>query len=310
MSFSSEVKWEIASQSYNDAMLRPLLSGFMHINSSLQIVNQSLGLAIRIENAMIAKAIFSFIKRRYQVDISLTVARRETLKKNNIYTLEVGEKARDILSDLCIMSETGLREAPDPSIVTDEESMKVYLAGAFLASGSINAPTSTNYHMEIAVESEALAEWIQSLLTALDLEAKITHRRQQVVVYMKKADLIADFLKSIGAIEKTFEFEDVRIQRDFKNSLTRLNNTQLANDLKSMQASTKQLDAIYALIKHNRYNHLDQKLIDVAELRMNHPDASLNELLDYYEEMVGESISKSGLQHRFNKILELGEKLI
>ena len=41
---------------------------------------------------------------------------------------------------------------------------------------------------------------------------------------------------------------------------------------------------------------------------MNHPEASLNELLEEYEIEYKETLSKSGLQHRFKKIMDLASK--
>lgn len=309
MSFSSEVKHEISTNIYHECCERAFLSAFLQINSNLIIANKRMQIQIEIENAAIAKRLFSLLKERYQVEIDLTVVKKQKLKKNNVYILRVMDRGMEILEDLGIYSSKGMRNTPYSVITLKECCARAYLAGAFLASGSINAPTTANYHMEITCEGEELALYLQKLLNRFDISAKITSRRNHQVVYVKAADHIADFLKITGAHVNTLEFEDIRIQRDFKNSLTRLDNCEVANEVKTIKAGSQQLDAIYKLIEHNRYNQLEDRLIQVGDLRMNHPEASLNELIEYYEAEHNATISKSGLQHRFKKLIELADKL-
>ena len=308
MSFSAAVKREICTVKLDECCQRAQLSAFLHINSNLTISNQKMGLQIKIENATIAKHLFKSIKDRYAVDVELQVMKKQNLKKNNIYILKVKEQGREILEDLGIYSSKGMRETPFPTIVIKDCCARHYLSGAFLASGSINAPTTPNYHLEISTDNMAHAKVIENLMNRFGLEAKMTQRRKKQVVYVKAADKIADFLRLSEAHQSTLTFEDERIQRDFRNSLTRLDNCEVANEMKTIKAGNEQLDAIYVLIENNRYSHLDERLIRAGDLRMNHPEASLNELLEEYEIEYKETLSKSGLQHRFKKIMDLASK--
>lgn len=309
MSFSQDVKQEIVQQEFADCCERALLSSFLQINAHLLIVDKKMQLQIMIANAAIAKLIYRLLKKRYDLEMELTVNKKARFHKHNSYGIRVLDKGREILEDLGIYSVRGPRQVPYSYIVVKACDARSYLCGAFLAAGSINAPSSANYHLEIAVDEKELADFILKLLGKFDITAKIATRRGKNVVYIKIADQIADFLKVVGAYRNTMIFEDVRIQRDFKNSLTRLDNCELANEVKTIQAGNKHLDAIYALIEHNRYSQLDPKLIEVCDLRMNYPEASLNELIEHYYLQFGQNISKSGLQHRFKKVLELAEKL-
>lgn len=309
MSFSQEVKREITTVPLNQCCQRAQLSAFLHINSDLLIVNRTMQLQIKIENANSAKYLFQAIKDRYAVDIELSVLKKQQLRKNNVYVLTVLDKAIEILEDLGIYSSKGMRNTPFATITLKDCCAKSYLSGAFLASGSINSPAKSNYHMEISSVDEALSGFILKQMNRFDLDAKLVKRRNRYVIYAKQADKIGDFLRLSGAHNNTMSFEDERIQRDFRNSLTRLDNCEVANEMKSIKAGNTQLDDIYALIKHNRYSHIDERLIRVGDLRMDHPEASLNELLEEYELKFGETLSKSGLQHRFKKISELASKL-
>lgn len=309
MSFSSEVKHEITLRELEPSQMRAQLSSFFHLNATVHIVNNNFELQIEIANATIAKRMFQLLKERYEVETNIQVLKRQNLRKNNYYRIRVKEKALLILEDLAIYDSGNFREIPHSHIVINEEDAQAYIAGAFLASGSVNSPNTPNYHLEIGVNTEAMGEFIIGILNRFGLNPKMTLRRSKHIVYLKAADEIADFLKIVGSYNKTMEFEDVRIQRDFRNSLTRLTNMELANDLKIAQAGNKHIEAIYKLIEHNRFQHIEERLIQVAELRMDFPESSLNELTYEYYNKYGEKISRSGLQHRFNKIIEMADKL-
>ena len=309
MSFSSEVKHEITQRDLTPAQVRAQLSGFMHLNASLTISNRNMQLQVEISNPTIARRIFSLLKERYDVDMELTVLKRQNLQKNNIYRLTVKQKALAILEDLGIYDSKGFRKSPYRVIVVQESYAQSYLAGCFLATGSVNSPTKPDYHLEVGANTEEMAKFILNLLDRFGLNAKYTTRRKKYIVYLKAADQIADFLKIVGAYNMTMDFEDIRIQRDFRNSLTRLNNTEVANEMKTIKAGNAQMDAILKLMEHNHYHHLDQRLIEVGDLRMDYPEASLNELIEVYYQKTGTKISKSGLQHRFKSIIELADKI-
>lgn len=309
MSFSSDVKHEITTASLTDEETRAQLSSFIHLNSTMHIYKNNIEVQSEISNPTIARRIFSLLKDRYDVDVQLTILQQQTFDKNHVYRLRIKDKAMVILEDLGIYSSEGFRKIPYSVIVVKENLARSYLAGCFLASGSVNSPIKPDYHLEIGANTDEMAQFIVSLMERFGLRAKVTRRRNKPIVYLKAADQIADFLKVVGAYNMMMEFEDIRIQRDFRNSLTRLDNCEVANEMKTIKAGNAQLDAIYTLIEHNRYNHMDRRLIEVADLRMDNPEASLNELIEIYYHETGTKISKSGLQHRFNRIIELAQKL-
>ncbi|MEG2750811.1 MAG: DNA-binding protein WhiA, partial [Anaerorhabdus sp.] len=123
------------------------------------------------------------------------------------------------------------------------------------------------------------------------------------------ADKIADFLRLIGAFESLMKFEDIRIHRDFKNSLTRLDNCEVANEVKSQNAAKKQLEDIEVIEKAGKLDKLEEKYQEIITLRKQNPEFSLNELSREYERQKGVVMSKSGMKHRFTKIQELADKI-
>lgn len=308
MSFTTEVKSEIAANELHPCCMKAELSAVLQMCSTINFTSSGMHLTIKTENPTTAKRIYKLVKERYDVTTQLSVIKKMKLKKNNIYVIRIENKAMEILKDLEIFTDKGLQEHPSSRMLRKECCARAYLAGAFLAGGSVNSPNKANYHLEISTNHEALAKFIQKLMVRFDLPAKYIKRRNQDVVYLKASDKIGDFLRYIGASDAVFTFEDSRIQRDFMNSLTRLDNCELANEMKSMAAGKKQLEDIQWIENYRGLETLPEKLQHVAYARKELPEASLVELCEYCAEVYDETISKSGMKHRFAKLKELADQ--
>jgi len=308
MSFASDIKNETAQKVLGGSDARAELCALIQMTSSLSLSSRGMGLLIQVENAAVARVIYRLIKERYQAETELFVKRKMNLKKNRVYGLRVVTEGKTILEDLGIYTSKGLRSRPLQKIVTTDNNARAYLMGAFMASGSINPPEKTSYHLEISAANEEHAQFLVECMERFDIPAKTVERRGKQVVYVKAAEKIGDFLRCIDASDALMKFEDIRISRDFTNSITRLNNCDVANEVKTQAAASKQLEDIRVLEEAGKMDDLDEKVRDVALLRLEFPESSLRELADVYERRTGTAVSKSGMKHRFVKIHELAEK--
>jgi DNA-binding protein WhiA len=309
MSFTSDVKRELSLKQYEGNDERAVLSALIQMTSSLSISSRGMAIAAVTENAPVSRAIYRMVKARYQVEIETSVRRRMNLKKNLIYGLKIYGPVTDILKDLGIYSARGLLDKPLQKIVSKDSCARAYLAGAFMADGSVNSPQTSGYHLEIKAGNEVHAGFLIDLMARFDIPARKIRRRGKWVVYLKSSEKISDFLRAAGAYDCLMEFENERITRDFMNNVQRLNNVDVANEVKSMKASMAQLEDIRVLEEYDQLRYLDEKVQEVAQLRKENPETTLNELAEIYERKTGDSVSKSGMKHRFVKIHDLAEKV-
>ncbi len=309
MSFASEIKQEVSNKIMKGSDARAELSALVQLSSSISLSTLGMNLVFNTENAAVARRIFALVKDNYTGNIEMFVKRKMNLKKNQIYGIRVLDNVKELLKEVGLYSNRGLREVPLAKIVQTDNNARAYLAGAFLASGSVNSPEKSNYHLEISVNTNEHAAFIVDLLKRFNIKAKIIERRNNQIVYVKSAEKIADFLRCIEADQGLLDYEDIRIARDFNNQMVRLNNMEVANEMKTVAASDKQLEDIKKLRKAKRFDKLDEKLKDVALLREEFPEMSLNELAYEYERRTGTAVSKSGMKHRFNRIHDLAIKL-
>ncbi len=308
MSFASDVKDEISRVELTDELKKARLCGLLQSLASLTISSNGVGLILKSTNANVARRVGLDLKDLYEVRSEFIVSKQKNLDKRNIYRMVIDDKALEILNDLDLWTDKGLQDHPRMSFLNNEEMIKAYLAGLFLANGSVNSPSTSSYHLEIKANSIKHGEFIIRLLEKFNISPKITERRNAQIVYIKAGDKIADFLKMIGAHQAVLHYEDIRIQRDFSNSLSRLNNIDIANEQKIQASADKQIIAISYLKEKDLLNLLSEKEREIAQIRFENPEASLSALSELYYRHTGQQLTKSGIRHRLDKILALAEK--
>ena len=307
MSFSQKIKEEIVLNDFTVEEEKAILSSMIKIIGTLSINSNGLSLLLRTENAKIASKLHKMLKELYDPVIEFKVSRKMKLKKNNVYYLQVS-KAKEILDDLNLYDTIVSNEVPSVEFRNDE-SVRAYLVGVFLSTGSVNDPSTSNYHLEMRVTSYEYATFICALMNQYELSAKIIQRRNQYVVYLKSAEKIGDFIRALGAGESAMEFEITRIDRSMYNTVNRVNNCDIANEVKIIKAAQSQMEDIAVIFEKVGLELLDPKTQIVAKLRIDHPEASLNELIEAYEEETGQTISKASLHRRFAKIKTEADKI-
>ena len=191
----------------------------------------------------------------------------------------------------------------------NDDTISGYLAGAFLASGSINSPHTSNYHLEIALNSENFAKWLSKLFSKYqnsDIEPKIVKRREQFVIYFKKSDQISNFLIMIGAVECCLEFEEVRANRDIVNSTNRILNMDTANMKRIYETGSRQKKEIELIDERLGIKNLkNKKMTALCQLRLENESASLSDLADLLSQKLNKNITKSNINHMFRALHEL-----
>lgn len=303
MSFTVKVKEELLGL---DTKSKSELAAIMKMSGSLGIASQGLTLSITTENAKIARHIYELLLSFYQVKSDIRHHQKTNLRKNRVYTVFLDEKVEDILSDLHLADAFfGIQEGIDPLILSDDEASRAYLRGAFLSNGSMRDPESGKYQLEIVSVYLDHAQGLASLMQRFLLDAKTIERKKGAVTYLQRAEDIMDFLIVVEAMEAMAEFEAVKILRETRNDLNRANNAETANIARTVTASMKTINNIVKIMETSGLESLPIDLQEVAHLRVNHPDYSIQQLAD----CLSKPLSKSGVNHRLRKINKIADDL-
>ena len=303
MSFTVKVKEELLGLGTES---KSELAAIMKMSGSLGIASQGLTLSITTENAKIARHIYELLLSFYQVKSDIRHHQKTNLRKNRVYTVFLDEKVEDILSDLLLADAFfGIQEGIDPLILSDDEASRAYLRGAFLSNGSMRDPESGKYQLEIVSVYLDHAQGLASLMQRFLLDAKTIERKKGAVTYLQRAEDIMDFLIVVGAMEAMAEFETVKILRETRNDINRANNAETANIARTVTASMKTINNIVKIMETSGLESLPIDLQEVAHLRVNHPDYSIQQLAD----SLSKPLTKSGVNHRLRKINKIADDL-
>ncbi len=176
-----------------------------------------------------------------------------------------------------------------------------FIRGVFLACGSIVDP-GKDYHLEFVSPHIRLGRDLADFLGELGFVPKTIVRKGNFVVYFKDSEQIEDILTLMGAVQRSLELMNIKVYKDLRNKVNRVTNCETANITKTVDASVQQIEAINKLIRSKGYDYLPEELREIAKIRLENPDSSLRELA----QLAG--ISRSGVNHRLHRIIEIVKK--
>lgn len=312
MSFSSRVKEELArhQSSARHCCIAEFAAIFQLCGRIRQGPQGSSFLEINTENLTVAQKSYTLLRYTFRVQVEVMVRNHNARTSGVRYSLSVWDKKAVllILKAIKMLDENGnlwggFRQVHQ-RLVQNTCCKRAYLRGSFLVAGSITNPEKA-YHLEIAVQSRDYVRQLQELSAGFGVEGKIVKRKKYYVLYMKEGSQIVDFLNVIEAPVALMELENVRILKEVRNSVNRQVNCETANINKTVTAASRQMEDIRYLQRHMGFSQLAVGLREIAELRMEYPDSSLQEL----GQMLSPPIGKSGVNHRLRKISKMANQM-
>ena len=230
-------------------------------------------LELRTENDAAVRKCFTIVEKAFNIDTLL----------EEIYPPDA-ERVREMIKKSCCR--------------------KAFLREAFICAGSVSDPHG-DYHLEFACRDAEFASFVADAARSFDIGAKTTERGRSTVVYLKDGEDIARLFNVIGAHKSLLEFEDLRILKEMRSGVNRRVNCDTANIRKSVNASAAQVERIRKLEESGMLDKLDEPLKEAARVRLSDPEATLSQLADMCEPPV----SKSGMNHRLQKLLKLADEV-
>ncbi|MBQ3145759.1 MAG: DNA-binding protein WhiA [Clostridia bacterium] len=163
------------------------------------------------------------------------------------------------------------------SLKQDEQLARLLIRESFIKKGFINDPNK-EYHLEILFKSKKKAEELKEVILNFGIDIKLTKKASEYMLYLKDGEAISSFLALMGAAKAVIKFEEIRVIKDTRNNINRLVNCETANLNKTINAAVKQVEAIKKLKKNNQFEKLSENLKELANLRIEHPDVTYEEL--------------------------------
>ncbi len=291
MSFSSDVKNEICRlRPENICCARAELAGIFCF--AAQIKKQSI--KIKTENEAVAKRVNDLTLHLYKLSMDIN------FRKSGLFSAEM-----DNVEVIKILRDLRLSSIPiriDKNIVRSECCKRAFIRGAFLGSGSVSAPVKS-YHAEFVTSHYAICADFTEILSFFNITPKVINRNGNYVFYIKDSNHIEDLLVILGAHTQMMNFLNVKIEKEVRNHTNRRVNCENANSEKRAGAAVEQTHAILLLHKKIGLENLPARLAQVAEIRLDNPEATLSDIAAQL------GITKSGVNHRMRKLMQLAREV-
>ena len=299
MSFSTQVKNEIIKIEYDSVCCKKsLLYGMVLFGKSFS----KRGVSLQTENKNTVLLYQNLIKELCNINSTVV-----TSPSGKNYTVSV-DQSNDCVK---LMSYFGhnpgeLNLKINVANFSCEKCRNAFIAGAFLSCGTISSPEK-DYHLEFTVNNLNLSKSFITLLQEAELSPKYSNRKKYLhhIIYFKESESIEDCLYIMGASVSMFDMMNVKILKDIRNSANRKANCETANIEKMVKAAYPQIEAIEKIKNKKGLEWLPDQLKEMAVIRMENPDSSLSELAEMFEP----PLSRSGVNHRLKKLVEIAKDL-
>lgn len=286
MSFSSEVKEELAKH-ISPARHCQIAELAALLNFCGQFGRDAEGrytIGFQTENEAVVRKGFTLLRKTYNINTDVSMSEEEIQG---------------------LLSKFGRLDQPVSSLLIKNSCcQRAFLRGAFLSIGSMSDPQKS-YHLEFVCTDEDKARQLRNVIQGFDIDAKIVLRKKYYVVYLKEGSGIVDLLNVCEAPVSLMNLENLRILKEMRNSINRRVNCEAANITKTVNAATRQIEDIEYIRDHYGLQNLSEALRQMAEVRLENPDAPLKEL----GELLNPPVGKSGVNHRLRKLSELADKI-
>ena len=312
MSFTSKVKTELADRISNAKHCRVAeIAALISMCGNVSIDEfDNYKVYIQTDTEVTAKKFRELLWKSFHIDTDVEEKDKQLSHSKKTYIVEIkkNDDALLILNETKIMnSQNEIEEQMNlgkNEILKKDCCKRAYLRGAFLAAGSISDPEKS-YHFEIKCTNENKANQIVDILKSFGVDAKTIERKGKYVVYLKDSEKVVDALNIMEAPVALLEVETIKVDKEMNNMVNRQMNCDLANTNKTVDAAQRVIEDINYIEEEVGLSYLPEKLQQIARIRVENPDASLQEIGD----MMVPALGKSGVNHRLRKISEIAKNL-
>lgn len=319
MSFSRESKEEILKSDFeDDTCAIAFMSGLFHSCGQISKSGNHIYLKLVSDVEKLFSYCETLVKKLYGDKLLVEIGDNYSINKNTYYEIKFEvEKFKQLLLDAGMIDiqngeKTFIFEI-DKNLLLEDEARRSFIKGVYVGCSTSSIKLSqdsmqscgSGYHMEFVSQSHKFLIEFSAILAEYNIIGKIFERKNSFVLYIKDVNTIQDLLALMGANKCVLDLTNEIVTRELRNKVNRQVNCINANINKTVEASLKQVAAINTIINTIGLESLPEDLQEIAVLRLANQEESLDELL----KLSTIKLTRSGLNHRFRKLLKIASTL-
>lgn len=322
MSFAHDVKLEVLDNNVQSECCKlAFLSAVIHSCGELTKSGKEFFVELKTDIEKVYTQVNECLKTLYGEVANVRLDDDTNINKSVRYVISLPKKIIDRIMFDCGIAKFGLNneftliQGIDEHVIENDCCAKSYIKGVFATASTSNIIINTDtkqdnrkfsgYHWEFVFTSEAFADDFSSLLFAQGLANKKSKRKNLYVLYIKEAEVVSDLFAMVGAYKSLLKLQNEMALREVRNNINRQNNCMNANITKTVNASLKQVKAINKIQDTIGFDKLPQHLRELCLLRLANPEESLDNLT----KLMSVSITKSGINHQFRRLIKIADNI-
>lgn len=305
MALTQQIKEELARVPVKTGLERAAeLATVLRFCGGLHLISGRIAIEVELDSAALARRLTRAIAELYGIQSELSVVQAGGLRKTSGYQIRVLRDGELLARQTGLIDNRGrpVRGLPATLISSTLDEARAVWRGAFLAHGSLTDPGRST-SLEVTAPGNESAMALVGVARRLGVAAKAREVRNVYRVVVRDGDAITELLKQIGCIEQVQKWEELRNRREIRGTANRLANFDDANLRRSAQAAVAagaRVQRALEILGEEAPEHLRY----AGELRLNHKDASLDEL----GRLANPPMTKDAVAGRIRRLLATADK--
>ena len=305
MAMTASVKDELSRISITKPCCRKAeVSSLLRFAGGLHIAAGKILIEVELDTSQSARRLRKDIADIYGHDSDLAVLSSSGLRKGSRYVVRVIEAGDSLARQTGLVDSHGrpVRGLPPQVVSAAICDSEAAWRGAFIAHGSLTEPGRSS-SLEITCPGPEAALALVGAARRMGIVAKAREVRGVDRVVIRDGDAIGVLLTRLGAHESVLAWEERRMRREVRATANRLANFDDANLRRSARAAVA-ASARVARAMEILGATIPDHLIEAGELRINHGQASLEEL----GSLAVPPMTKDAIAGRIRRLLAMADK--
>jgi DNA-binding protein WhiA len=305
MAMTSAVKDELTRLSVTKPCCRKAeVSALLRFAGGLHLAAGKILIEVELDAAQSARRLRKDIADVYGHESDLAVLSSSGLRKGSRYVVRVVKDGEALARQTGLIDGHGrpVRGLPPQVVSASICDAEAAWRGAFIAHGSLTEPGRSS-SLEITCPGPEAALALVGAARRLGIAAKAREVRGVDRVVIRDGDAIGVLLTRLGAHESVLAWEERRMRREVRATANRLANFDDANLRRSARAAVA-ASARVARAMEILGAEIPEHLKEAGELRINHGQASLEEL----GSLAVPPMTKDAIAGRIRRLLAMADK--
>ncbi len=305
MALTADVKEELAGVEVGKTSVRAAeLAALLRFSSGLHTISNRIAVEAELESPRIARRVRKDLAELYGVRSEVSVISGSNLRRTSTYLVRVIDGAETLARQTGLIDARNrpVRGLPNRLTTGSREELAAIWRGAFLATGTLTDP-GRSAALEVVCPGNEAAMALVGAAGRLKIAAKAREVRGSFRVVVRDGEAISAMLQLMGAGASVTAWEELRQRREVRATANRLVNFDDANLRRSAQAAVAACARVERALEILG-DEVPEHLRYAGELRLNHRDASLDELGHHADP----PMTKDAVAGRIRRLLAMADK--